>query len=73
MKRIDVSLSELTLSEKLDLLEAIWADLSRNEDTLESPAWHEAILKDREAALAAGEATVSDWDEARERIRRKVS
>ncbi|MFA4837224.1 MAG: addiction module protein [Dehalococcoidia bacterium] len=73
MKRIDLPLSQLTLPQKLDLLEAIWADLSRDEDKLESPAWHEAVLKDREKAFKVGKVTVSDWGEAKERIRKKVS
>ena len=73
MRKSDWPISQLSLPEKLDLLEAIWEDLSRNENSLESPSWHEAILKDREAARATGKVTVSDWDEAKERIRRKVS
>ena len=73
MKRVDLPLSQLTLPEKLDLLETIWADLSSNEDTLESPIWHESILKDREAASSGGEAPVSDWEDAKKRIRRNVS
>jgi len=73
MKRIDLSLSNLTVSEKLDLLETIWADLSQDEGALESPGWHEAILKDREAAFETGKTTASDWEEAKERIRRRVS
>ena len=73
MKRSDWPISQLSLPEKLDLLEIIWDDLSRNENTLESPDWHEAILKDREAALASGKVTVSDWEGAKARIRRKVS
>ena len=49
------------------------ADLSTDEDRLESPAWHEAILRDREAAFEAGKTTASDWDEAKENIRKRVS
>ena len=73
MKQLELPLSQLTLPEKLHLLETIWADLCRNEEGLESPAWHEMLLKDREAALAAGEETVSSWEDAKESIRRKVS
>jgi hypothetical protein len=73
MNRVELPLTQLTLPEKLDLMEAIWADLSRNEDQLESPGWHETILKDRNAAFVAGEATISDWEEAKKRIRRNVS
>jgi hypothetical protein len=73
MERIDLPLWELTLAQKLELMEAIWDDLSTHEDTLESPSWHEKVLKDREEALAAGKATVSDWKEAKRRIRENVS
>jgi putative addiction module component (TIGR02574 family) len=73
MERVEVPLSKLTLAQKLDLMEAIWDDLARQDKTLESPSWHEEVLKDREQALAAGRATISDWEEAKDRIRRNVS
>ena len=73
MERIDLPLSKLTLAQKLDLLEALWDDLTKHEEELESPDWHEHVLKDREEALAAGKATVSDWEETKARIRRDVS
>jgi len=73
VERVEVPLSKLTLAQKLDLMEAIWDDLARQDKTLESPPWHEEVLKDREQALAAGKATISDWEEAKDRIRRNVS
>jgi hypothetical protein len=73
MERIGLPLSELTLSQKLDLMEAIWDDLARDEQTLESPDWHEEVLNDREQALASGEVAVSVWAEAKDRIRKNVS
>ena len=54
-------------------METLWADIIGNEKKLESPAWHEAILNDREAALDAGKITVSNWEEAKERIKKNVS
>jgi hypothetical protein len=73
MERIDLPLSELTLAQKLHLMEALWDELVKDEQTLESPRWHEEVLKDREEALAAGKATVSGWAEARDRIRKNAS
>ena len=67
VKRIDLQLSSLTVSEKLDPLETIWADLSRDGGSLESPAWHEPILCEREAAFKLGEMVASDWGEAKKR------
>ncbi len=72
-KELIYPLSELTLAQKLELMEAIWDDLAKHDETLESPSWHEQVLKDREEALAAGKATVSDWHAAKRRIRENVS
>ena len=73
MERVELPLSKLTLAQKLDLMEAIWDDLAKHEESLESPDWHEEVLKERERALAGGKAIVSDWEEAKGRIRRNVS
>ena len=73
MERIDFSLSQFTFAQKLDLMEAIWSDLAIDEKTFESPAWHEAILGDRKKALAAGKITISNWEEAKNRIRKNIS
>jgi hypothetical protein len=72
MKRVDLTLSELSFTEKLNLMEALWADLSRDEKKLKSPAWHETVLKDREEAFMAGKVTVSGWAQAKRRIKKKV-
>jgi putative addiction module component (TIGR02574 family) len=73
MNRIDVPIAQLSFTQKLDLMEMLWADMAGNEQSLESPAWHGAILNDREAALNAGKVTVSNWEEAKERIKKNVS
>ena len=73
MKRVDLTLSELSFTEKLNLMEALWADLSRDEERLKSPSWHETVLKDREEAYAGGKVTMSDWEQAKKRIKKKVS
>jgi hypothetical protein len=73
MERIDLPLSQFTFAQKLDLMEAIWSDLAMDENTFESPAWHEAVLRDRKKTLEAGKATVSDWEEAKDRIRKNIS
>ena len=73
MNRVEVSIAQLSFTQKLDLMEMLWADMAGNEKDLESPAWHGAILNDRETALNAGKATVSSWEEAKERIKKNVS
>ena len=73
MNRIDVPIAQLSFTQKLDLMEMLWADMAGNEKSLESPAWHGEILNEREAAMNAGKVTVSNWEEAKERIKKNVS
>ena len=73
MNRFDFPITQLSFTQKLDLMEMLWADMVVNEKNLESPVWHETVLKDREAALDAGKITVSSWEEAKERIKKNVS
>ena len=70
---VTVPLNEMTLPEKLQLMEALWEDLSRNADALESPEWHRDVLEDRERRIASGEAHFSDWEQAKTDIRKRVS
>ncbi|MBN2131538.1 MAG: addiction module protein [Sedimentisphaerales bacterium] len=69
MERVDLPLAKLTLAQKLDLIETLWADIIKDEKALESPGWHEDVLRDRQKALEAGKASVRDWDEAKKKIR----
>jgi len=73
MNRFEVPIAQLSFTQKLDLMETLWSDMSTHEETLESPAWHAAILNDREAALNAGTITTSSWEEAKERIKKNVT
>ncbi|MBU2645836.1 addiction module protein [bacterium] len=72
MEQIDISLSELSFGQKLNLMELIWDEFTKEEKKLMSPDWHKDILEDREQALASGRAKVSDWEEAKERIRKNT-
>jgi hypothetical protein len=68
-----IPLKKMSRDEKLRAMEALWADLSRNEDRFESPAWHEQALREAERAVKNGKAQFSDWEEAKKRIRRKAA
>lgn len=62
----------LPLAQKLDLMETLWTDLTRDDKTFESLAWHEAVLEQREKSFCSGKSTASDWQDAKERIRKRV-
>ncbi len=66
---ITLPLQSMTTAEKLDVMEAIWADLCRDEKHVESPAWHEQVLRERDAAVGEGRETPVDWEEAKRRLR----
>ena len=65
---ITLPLNQMTTAEKLQVMEDLWADLTRNEQEFESPAWHEPILKEREDRLRAGEETPIDWEVAKKEL-----
>lgn len=73
MKRVDLPLADFSFAQKLDLMETLWADLLHDEKKLKSPVWHEAVLKDRTEAFVSGSSTVSEWDQAKKRIKKKAS
>jgi putative addiction module component (TIGR02574 family) len=63
---------KLPLSEKLELLEAVWSELSSEPDTIDVPQWHKDIL---DARLRGGEQEsmqVIDWEMAKEQINLRV-
>ena len=70
---VTLPLNEMTVAEKFQIMEALWQDLSRQADALESPEWHGEVLQERERRIASGEARFSDWEQAKADIRNRVS
>ncbi len=66
-------LSKMNFSQKLGLLEALWNEIGQNQESYESPEWHKDILSQRREAFMSGKIKAVDWQEAKERIRKKVS
>ena len=65
-------LEEMTMADKLSVMELIWDDLCHNPAALPSPAWHASILAEREKRVQQGEEITSDWEEAKQRIRESL-
>jgi hypothetical protein len=70
---ITLPLKKMSRSEKLRMMEAIWADLSQDEDSLESPSWHLKALREAERLVEQGKAKFADWEQVKQRVRRKAS
>ena len=63
---------KMPLSEKLELLEAVWAELAADPDTIDVPQWHKDILDERQRAVDQGSVQFIDWEVAKEQISRRV-
>lgn len=69
---ISLPLDQMTTIEKIQVMEALWEDLSKNSDEFVSPSWHGEILSRRNKTLSEGNDPIHDWNEAKERIRKTV-
>ena len=65
---LELRLETMSVAEKIEAMEAIWASLSSNPADVASPAWHEQVLAERRKRLESGESTVSEWSEAKKRL-----
>lgn len=61
---VDLPLDRMSLGEKIELMERLWADLSFREEDLPSPDWHGDVLRERKQLVDEGKLKFLDWDEA---------
>ena len=66
-------IEQMTWDEKLCAMEALWADLCREADRIESPAWHAPILKERAERVASGAEKFMDWETAKRELRNRLT
>ena len=64
-------IKQMSRAEKLQLMEAIWADLTKSENEVDSPNWHAEVLTETEARVAAGEERIADWELAKRELRKR--
>ncbi len=67
-----IAIENLSRAEKLRMMEMLWRDLSANAEELASPAWHGDVLRRTESAVAAGDAVMADWSEAKDTLRQRA-
>ncbi|MEX0770595.1 MAG: addiction module protein [Balneolaceae bacterium] len=66
-----VDIENLTREEKLHLMHAIWENLVKDENRIESPEWHQDALNDTEKRLRSGKEHVIDWRDAKKELRKR--
>ncbi len=67
-----LTLSEMTIEEKLYTMEQLWDDLCHRVPEMESPEWHLTELGKRETALQNGETEFIDWETAKLHIKQSI-
>ncbi|MBI3919801.1 MAG: addiction module protein, partial [Armatimonadetes bacterium] len=65
-------LEQMTIAEKLQVMEELWVDLIRTAETIPSPLWHREVLQARQQQVGAGTAGFTDWETAKDNIRASV-
>jgi hypothetical protein len=68
-----MNIANMTRTEKLSMMEALWDDLSRDPTGITSPEWHEQALKEAERAVADNQAGFVSWDAAKKTLRNNNS
>jgi hypothetical protein len=61
---VDLPLAQMSMDDKLQAMELLWADLSRNPEQLASPAWHGEVLRRRREQVLQGQASFQSWNAA---------
>jgi putative addiction module component (TIGR02574 family) len=64
-----LSIENLSRTEKLLMMEALWDDLARDAANYASPEWHADELKVAERSVAEGGASFVPWDAAKKTLR----
>ncbi len=64
-------IQHLSREQKLRVMEAIWEDLSKEGEEIESPNWHQEALQETERRLKSGEEKTVDWPTAKKELRER--
>ena len=62
----------MTAAQQIELMEALWKNMSERNLNGESPEWHRQYLADREKALASGEDSFISLDEFEAELRKEL-
>lgn len=66
-------IEDMTIEEKLQAMEALWADLCQHEEALPVYEWQKKLLDRRERLIADGKTRFIDWEESKRRIEKETS
>lgn len=67
-----IDLKQMSREEKLKVMHALWEDLARDDQTVESPDWHGEVLRETEERVCAGAERIHEWEPAKAELRRRA-
>ncbi|MDK3157961.1 addiction module protein [Kamptonema cortianum] len=67
-----IDLRQMSTSDKVRLMEALWQDLSANDAEVTSPEWHGDVLAERDRLIASGKESFIDWETAKKQLREEI-
>jgi putative addiction module component (TIGR02574 family) len=70
---IQIQIDQLTIAEKLRIMEELWDDLRTRAKDVSVAQWQRDLLEEREQLLEANEAQFGDWETAKKRITERTS
>jgi putative addiction module component (TIGR02574 family) len=68
----ELPIENLSVADKLLLMERLWADLSRRPSDIPGSDWHGELLAERQAAVREGRSSFVEWEDAKSRLRDRL-
>jgi len=68
-----LEIDQMSIAEKLSLMEQLWDDLRARAEGVPMPQWHKDLLDERQQLIQNGEAQFEDWQTAKKRITEQPS
>ncbi len=66
--QFSIPLEQMSVEEKLQVIEEIWTDLAGTPENIPSPSWHVDVLRAREKRIAEGTSHFLDIGEAKKAV-----
>ncbi len=68
-----INFNDLSVIDKLKLIEDIWESLLGQKNKVPSPSWHESVLGERSKNVAEGNEKILEWSKAKKMINQKIN
>jgi hypothetical protein len=70
--KVTLPLNEMSVAEKIGMMEVLWNDLSTQAADNLSPDWHGHLLGGRKRLAESGEIGFTDWETAKREIQDRI-